>query len=114
MLSRLASPHSQTSCFFDYRNEEMLNRLASPHSQNSCNFNYRNEEMLSYLGWLVHVSLMGYSWGISGILAGVIPGHSWGIYGIPFDPGANLTVIFKQENFCVMSTFANSFSHNGS
>ena len=40
-----------------------------------------------------HGAFMGYSWGISGILFGVIPGHSWGIYGIPFDPGANLTVM---------------------
>ena len=41
---------------------------------------------------------MGYSWGISGISAWVIPGYSWGIYGIPFDPGANLTVIIKTTN----------------
>ena len=44
-------------------------------------------------------AFMGYTWGIFGILAGVIPGHSWGIYGIPFDPGANLTVIIKSDPF---------------
>ena len=70
MLSRLASPHSQTPCNFTYRNEEMLTYLASPHSQTPCNFNYRNEEMITYLGWLVHVSLMGHSWGILGAFLG--------------------------------------------
>ena len=51
------------------------------------------EEIKESLYIFSHGAFMGYSWGISGILAGVIPGHSWGIDGIPFDPGANLTVI---------------------
>ena len=48
-------------------------------------------------------AFMGYTWGIFGILAGVIPGHSWGIYGIPFDPGANLTVIFNVGELLVVA-----------
>ena len=51
--------------------------------------------MAFHVSCCTHWAFLGYSWGISGILDGIIPGHSWGIYGIPIDPGANLTVILN-------------------
>ena len=49
--------------------------------------------MAFHVSCCTHWAFLGYSWGISGILDGIIPGHSWGIHGIPIDLGANLTVI---------------------